>query len=573
MADNNFLIAEVVVDLPVEGPFDYAVPDRLRQVARPGQRVSVVFNRKKRAGFVTGIKEHSDFERLNWVLAVLDEGGVAVDAPAIELAGALRGRYGCSLGEAIACCLPPLARQNRELSCPERGIAPPLPGRSPETVLVHGVDEEKSFEHIKERIEAALGRGQNVLVLVPEVHEVGWMVDRLKAGLKEAVYGSGKKLTVARAREEWRAARRGEFRVWVGTRSAVFTQLARLGLIVMFQEEHDSFREEQPPHYHARSVAVMRQGVEGCDIIFWSLAPSVELWQYVDAGRARKISFTREAADFKIVDMTNYNPRKTPLIAAPTQNSMRACLDDGGRVLLIVSAGDFHSWTHPREGGEIRAKAEKIEDEVRRYYSDVPFERCDDPKIGFRPRGRIVLASAAVLKSRRRWRPEMIGFLRPDARMHHFDYRSSQKMFALFIQLRLWARNTVVVQTMLRDQHAIRSAETWNFDGFYREEARVRQDLELPPAFGMVSVTCRGAKSDRVETGAERIYKALIMNLPESVRVAHPFRRNDGRSREQEVSIIICKGPAVESMVGAIKKILAGTKRVSGVVTAMIVEE
>lgn len=573
MVDNNFLIAEVVVDLPVEGPFDYAVPDRLRAVARPGQRVSVIFNRKKRAGFVTGIKDHSDFERLNWVLAVLDEGDVAVDAPARELARAIRGRYGCSLGEAIACCLPPLARQNRELLCPARGSAEPAVGRTPATVLVHGIDEEKSFEHIKERIEEVLGRGQNVLVLVPEAHDVAWMVDRLKAGLKEAVHGSGKKLTVARAREEWRAARSGEFRVWVGTRSAVFTQLARLGLIVMFQEEHDSFREEQPPHYHARSVARMRQAIEGCDIVYWSAAPSVELWQEADPGRVEKIIFSRETAGLKVVDMSNYNPRNTPLVASPTQNRLRECLEAGGRALFIVPPGDFQPWTHPQEGREIRAKADKIEDELRRYYPDAPFERCDDPQVKFRPRGHIVLAPATVLKSRHRWRPEMIGFLRPDAQMHHFDYRSSQRMFVLLVQLRLWAREVVMVQTMLRDQHPVRAAEAGDFAWFYQEEMKIRRDLELPPAVAMVSVICRGLKAGRVESYSHLIYQKLVPGLPEPARVAHPFRKDDSRLREQASSIIICKGAAVEPMVEAIKKILAGTKRVSGVVTTMIVDE
>ncbi len=100
-------IAKVVVGLPVDGPFDYAVSKEIRDRITVGARVRVSFNRRNRVGFVVGSATRSPFKKLNPILSLLDDGPV-LDSHAVQLAKMFSAYYGCSLGEAIETFLPPV---------------------------------------------------------------------------------------------------------------------------------------------------------------------------------------------------------------------------------------------------------------------------------------------------------------------------------------------------------------------------------------------------------------------------------------------------------------------------------
>jgi primosomal protein N' (replication factor Y) (superfamily II helicase) len=573
MDESENVIVEVVVDLPLEGVFDYAVPERLRSEMRVGRRVSVLFNRAKRVGVVTRMKDRSEVKKLNWILAVLDQEGVAVDDVMMDVARRVVSRYGCAFGQAVFSVLPPIARKNRDLICPDRnptGVS--LPDSFPKTVLAHDLDEKQGRDWIAERIREVLTSGRTVLMLVPEAVDVSGMVSWLQSVVICPIGRQSRGTRIAQVEAEWRAARSGDFPVWVGTRSAVFTPLPNLGLLVVAEEEHPSYQEEQSPYYHVREVAWIRQAVERCEVIFWSAAPSVEIWHEVERHQVEKRMFRRSVARFNVVDMSNYNLRTTPLLAPPTQNRLTECLRSGGRALFIVQSRDFQSWTHPQEGTTIKAKADKVEAEIRRFYAEYSFERHDEPGHDVMPRARIVLGPPSIIKSHHRWRPEMIGVIRPDARMHQFDYRSAQRVFAFFVQLCLWAKDVVMIQTMLRDQYPIRAAETWDFDAFYREELRLRKELELPPFWHMARVCCRGSARDEVDHFSQRLYEDLRRGVKSPTLVQDPFWKTTGNVSEKTEMVILCKSPDLASMVCSVKSALTGMKKPRGLIVTFVID-
>lgn len=148
------------------------------------------------------------------------------------------------------------------------------------TVLLHGVTGSGKTEVYLQAIAPRLAAGQSVLVLVPEIGLTPQLTDRFRArfGSKVLVYHSA--LSDGERYDTWRHLLRGEPQIVIGTRSAVFTPLQNLGLIILDEEHDASFKQDQPaPCYHARTVAQWRSQLEDCPLLLGSATPSLESWR------------------------------------------------------------------------------------------------------------------------------------------------------------------------------------------------------------------------------------------------------------------------------------------------------
>ncbi|MBV8887800.1 MAG: primosomal protein N' [Chroococcidiopsidaceae cyanobacterium CP_BM_RX_35] len=146
-------------------------------------------------------------------------------------------------------------------------------------VLLHGVTGSGKTEIYLQAIAPRLQRGQSALVLVPEIGLTPQLTDRFRArfGHKVCVYHSA--LSDGERYDTWRQMLTGEPQVVIGTRSAVFAPLPRLGLIILDEEHDGSFKQDQPmPTYHARTVAQWRAELENCPLVLGSATPSLETW-------------------------------------------------------------------------------------------------------------------------------------------------------------------------------------------------------------------------------------------------------------------------------------------------------
>ncbi len=160
-------------------------------------------------------------------------------------------------------------------------------------VLLHGVTGSGKTEVYLQAIAPMLKNGQSALVLVPEIGLTPQLTDRFRArfGDRVCVYHSA--LSDGERYDTWRQMLKGEAQVVIGTRSAVFAPLPRLGLIVLDEEHDSSFKQDQPaPCYHARTVASWRAELEACPLLLGSATPSLESWvscrrQTADGGRQK----------------------------------------------------------------------------------------------------------------------------------------------------------------------------------------------------------------------------------------------------------------------------------------------
>ncbi|MEM1426963.1 MAG: primosomal protein N', partial [Cyanobacteria bacterium P01_H01_bin.130] len=148
-----------------------------------------------------------------------------------------------------------------------------------ETALLHGITGSGKTEVYLQAIAPVLAQGKSALVLVPEIGLTPQLVDRFRArfGDRVCVYHSG--LSDGERYDTWRQMLQGIAQVVIGTRSAIFSPLPKLGILVLDEEHDTSFKQDQPaPCYHARTLAEWRSHLDGCPLILGSATPSLESW-------------------------------------------------------------------------------------------------------------------------------------------------------------------------------------------------------------------------------------------------------------------------------------------------------
>jgi primosomal protein N' (replication factor Y) len=152
--------------------------------------------------------------------------------------------------------------------------------------LLRGVTGSgKTLVYIELLREVVERRGQSAIVLVPEIALTPQTVDRFRAVFGDRVAVLHSALSDGERYDAWLALKRGEKRIAVGARAAIFAPLENLGAIVVDEEHEGSYKNGETPRYHAREVAVVRAQLEGAVVVLGSATPSLESWQNATNGK------------------------------------------------------------------------------------------------------------------------------------------------------------------------------------------------------------------------------------------------------------------------------------------------
>jgi primosomal protein N' (replication factor Y) len=157
-------------------------------------------------------------------------------------------------------------------------------------------------------MQRVLDSGRSALLLVPEIGLTPAMSGQMYAAFGDSVALLHSQLTPDERAEQWHRIRRGEARIVVGTRSAVFAPIVNLGLIIVDEEHDSSYKQEETPRYHGRDVAVMRAKFLEIPVVLGSATPSLESWSNAEKGRYTLIEMRQRVANrplpaVELVDM------------------------------------------------------------------------------------------------------------------------------------------------------------------------------------------------------------------------------------------------------------------------------
>jgi primosomal protein N' (replication factor Y) len=155
-----------------------------------------------------------------------------------------------------------------------------------EVFLLHGITGSgKTLVYIELLRRIVDERGQTAIVLVPEIALTPQTVDRFRAAFGDRIAVLHSALSEGERYDAWLALKRGDKRIVVGARSAVFAPLENLGAIIVDEEHESSYKQGETPRYHAREVAIVRAKAEGAITVLGSATPSLESWSNAESGK------------------------------------------------------------------------------------------------------------------------------------------------------------------------------------------------------------------------------------------------------------------------------------------------
>ena len=204
--------------------------------------------------------------------------------------------------------------------------------------LLDGVTGSGKTEVYLDAIGDCLARGRQALVLVPEIGLTPQTLARFRTRLGVPVHALHSGLNDGERAATWLAAARGQARVIVGTRSAVFVPLPEAGLIVVDEEHDGSYKQFDGIRYHARDFAIVRARALEVPIVLGSATPSLESLHNAQAGRHAQLRLRHRAGDAKPPVVRIVDVRKRPLqagLSSEALDAIRVALDAGGQVLVF----------------------------------------------------------------------------------------------------------------------------------------------------------------------------------------------------------------------------------------------
>jgi primosomal protein N' (replication factor Y) len=220
--------------------------------------------------------------------------------------------------------------------------------------LLHGVTGSGKTEVYLRSVQDTLARGKTALVLVPEIALTLWIGRQCRAWFGARFEGvavlHSALSDVERAREWWRV-RNGEARVVVGTRSAVFAPLENLGLVIVDEEQENSYKQEETPRYHGRDVAILRAKLENAAALLGSATPSLETYHNAVNGKYELLTMAtrvenRSLAAVEIVDLRRdfQQTHQTNPISKALHDGIAECLQFQTQALVLINRRGY-SWS------------------------------------------------------------------------------------------------------------------------------------------------------------------------------------------------------------------------------------
>jgi primosomal protein N' (replication factor Y) len=225
--------------------------------------------------------------------------------------------------------------------------------------LLHGVTGSGKTEIYIRAMRSALMMGRSAMMLVPEIALTPVFSRRLRAHFGDAVAIFHSSLTTGERFDEWSRLKRGEARVVIGTRSAVFAPVSDLGVIVVDEEHEASYRQQESPYYNGRDTAVVRALKERAVVVLGSATPSLESFQNARNGKYRYLQLSsrianRAMARAEILDMREVfrGSGKQEVFAPELLTAIEETHARGEQSIILLNRRGYSSFVLCRSCGE-----------------------------------------------------------------------------------------------------------------------------------------------------------------------------------------------------------------------------
>ncbi|MFM8602852.1 MAG: primosomal protein N', partial [Gemmatimonadota bacterium] len=277
----------------------------------------------------------------------------------IESATVFRDPFAAREGERTR----PAVAALRPTSAQQAAIDAIVAGEPGAAFLLHGITGSgKTLVYLEVLEQVVRVEGRSAIVLVPEIALTPQTVERFRARFGDLVAVLHSGLSDGERLDAWRALRRGEKRIAVGARSAIFAPLPDLGAIIVDEEHEASYKQAEAPRYHAREVALIHAREAGARCVLGSATPSLESWRNAQEGRLSLLSLPARVGGgalpaVRVVDLRQELKVSLPderarrqVLSAPLEAAIRDRVARGEQAILLLNRRGYAPFVQCTEG-------------------------------------------------------------------------------------------------------------------------------------------------------------------------------------------------------------------------------
>jgi primosomal protein N' (replication factor Y) len=569
---NNIAEVALPISIALNRQFDYLIPPKLEFPVAIGSRVLVPFRTSILAGYVVKLKNRSPFKaRLRPIIKNLDPAPI-LDERLFKIASKIQSDYFCSLGDSLRSVIPSGLKQAKKAVAIEalpQSIKLPLELTQEESDLLNDKSSESSiivvcdltnrkrWSYYSALIKKTLNDKKSVIFLVPDHRKIESAFKQLNIRCDPFIITSQSKPKDAMI--SWMSIKKSPFCFVAGTRSAIFAPVNDLGLIIIEEEDHFAYRQDQVPHYRTSEIAFFRSRDENARVVLGSFMPSLETRYLSKKGQASLILFQDEEHKpaLRLIDMRNEFGFKAgeKIISKALEVNLAGCLARNEKALIFTQKKGFSTFLYCKKCKKIqtcpdcssslsyhykektlacptcRYKAEKLEICPTCKSSYVKFfgfgiEKVESEILRLFPNARvtiyesnkknqqdydIMLATQVLLEDpyESGMAFDTVAILAAEQILGHVDFRTTEKAFQKLLKLRSLSKKEMLVQTRVLENDALLYLQKNDAEGFLDHELDSRRELELPPVRKMGLLMFRSGNKDKALSEA----KAAFMRL------------------------------------------------------------
>ncbi len=451
------------------------------------------------------------------------------------------------------------------------GIAELIDRRQPCSALLHGVTGSGKTLVFVKLIEYTLSTGRNVILLIPEISLTPQTVSRFRALFGETVAVMHSGLSLSQRSNEYRRIKEGMCRIVVGTRSAIFSPLENIGLIIIDEEGERTYKSEKNPRYTAKDIAAFRCAYHGCVMLMASATPSIETYYGAVSGKTKL---------FELRDRYNHAPVRTQIVdvtglgrtfSDELITAVRQRLERGEQSIILLNRRGYNTYakctvcktavscpncsiglTYHKVNRMLMchycgysqpltvicpvcrqstvmltgAGTQKLEEEISECFPDARVLRMDADTTysrfayensfnAFR-NGEydIMVGTQMIAKGLDFPKVTLVGVTGIDRTLFTGDFRAYERTFSLITQVvgrsgRGGTSGMALIQTTQPDHYIIGLGAAQDYRGFYQQEIKLRRAMIYPPFCDICVVGFSGVLENDVQRAAN-IFEQMV---------------------------------------------------------------
>ncbi|MEE9613359.1 MAG: primosomal protein N', partial [Thermodesulfobacteriota bacterium] len=429
-------------------------------------------------------------------------------------------------------------------------------------------------------IEEVVRSGRRALMLVPEIsltsRATAYLTHRFpgRVAVVHSALGEGERY------DQWRRILRGEVDVVIGARSALFSPIKELGVIVVDEEHDPSYKQDEGIRYNARDSALMLGKFLGITVVLGSATPSVETFHNATTGRITPLYIRNRVArsELPTVELMDMRGNKGAVLSERLRDLIGETLDQGHQALLFLNRRGFSNFLACRDCGHTfecrncsvtltvhkRARrlkchycdmempipgscpgcsshnlvdpgvgTEKVEEEVRALFPGARVGRMDSDTTRRKGTAKeildavesgemdVLVGTQMVSKGHHLPGITLVGVVSGDTSLNIPDFRGPERSFQLLSQAsgragRGEAPARVVIQTLNPEHFCFTAAAAHDYEGFFAEEIEMRREVGYPPFTRLCCMRVDGTSEKRAEAAAVELRGVAERALPKA---------------------------------------------------------